>query len=348
MDWRRLDLFYLGQEPVTAWELLVFLASLAAVAGVAWGASWLLRKRLNFLDPDDRKASSRILFWILLVFGTLADLETLGVPVARPFLLDFSLLGLATFTAVVVAVLFGSYLVRKTTEQKLLVKTGLDPGARYAVARLLYYVLLAVGLVAALQTTGLELSSLTVAVGALSVGIGFGLQNIVNNFVSGLILLFERPIQVGDWVEVGGASGRVTQIGARSVTILTGDSISVLVPNADFLSNQVINWSHGNPEVQVRVPVGVAYGTDLDHATEVLLRVARRSELVLASPQPQVQVSSFGDSAVNLDLAVWIDIRVTVAGRVRSDLNRDIYAEFRESGVEIPFPQRDVHLKSPK
>lgn len=241
MDWSSFELFTVAGDPVTSGELGVFALSLAAVAAVAQGLGWLLCRRLTFLEPADRNTASRLLFWILLVFGILAGLETLGVPVSRPVLLEFSPLGMATFVTLLVVVVFGSHLVRKTAEQKLLVRTRLDPGARYAVARILYYVLLGVGLVATLQTTGLQLSSLTVAVGALSVGIGFGLQNIVNNFVSGLILLFERPIQVGDWIEVEGTSGRITQIGARSVTVLTNDNISILVPNGDFLSNQVVN-----------------------------------------------------------------------------------------------------------
>lgn len=346
LDWSNFELFSLAGDPVTSGELGLFALSLLAAVAVAWGLGWLLCRRLTFLEPADRNTASRLLFWIFLVFGVLAGLETLGVPVSRPALLEFSPVGIATFVTLLVTVVFGSYLVRKTAEQKLLVKTGLDPGARYAVARILYYVLLGVGLMATLQTTGLQLSSLTVAVGALSVGIGFGLQNIVNNFVSGLILLLERPIQVGDWIEVEGTSGRITQIGARSVTVLTNDNISILVPNADFLSNQVINWSHGTPEVRIRLPIGVAYGTDLDHATAALLRVAKESPHVLDKPEPSVLVDSFGDSSVDLELAVWIDIRSAALRRVRSDLNRDMYREFRESGVEIPFPQRDVHLKS--
>lgn len=346
LDWSSFELFTVAGDPVTSGELGFFALSLAAVAAVARGLGWLLCRRLTFLDAADRNTASRLLFWILLVFGLLAGLETMGIPLSRPVFLEFSPLRMTTFVTLLIVVVFGSYLVRKTAEQNLLVRTRLDPGARYAIARIVYYILLGVGLIATLQTTGLQLSSLTVAVGALSVGIGFGLQNIVNNFVSGLILLLERPIQVGDWIEVEGTSGRITQIGARSVTVLTNDNISILVPNADFLSNQVVNWSHGTPQVRIRLPIGVAYGTDLDHASAVLLRVATGSPHVLETPEPTVLVESFGDSSVNLELAVWIDIRSAALRRVRSDLNRDLYREFREAGVEIPFPQRDVHLKS--
>lgn len=229
---------------------------------------------------------------------------------------------------------------------RLLARTAMHRGLQYAIGRMTYYALLVLGLMIALQTSGIEMGSLTVILGALGVGIGFGLQNIVNNFVSGLILLVERPVQVGDWIEVAGTGGQVQRIGARSTTIVTSDNITRIIPNADLVTQQIINWSHGDPKVRFRIPVGVAYGSDTRRVQEALLEVARDHPSVLRNPTPTVFFAGFGDSSLNMELAVWTIEMAKEPYRFRSELNFAIDAAFRRHGIQIPFPQRDVHFKS--
>ena len=203
----------------------------------------------------------------------------------------------------------------------------------------------------ALSIAGVTFQNLAIIAGALSVGIGFGLQNIVNNFVSGLILLFERPIRTGDWIVVGGVEGHVRRISIRSTQIETFDHADVIVPNSDLISGNVTNWMLRDNYGRVRIPVGVAYGSDTQRVKEILLRVAREHPLVVSNSRvvsdPYVLFLSFGDSSLNFELRAHVrhvDRRLTVL----SDLNFAIDDAFREAGVEIPFPQRDLHIIQPK
>ena len=257
-----------------------------------------------------------------------------------------SLAALALFLCAVVLVVVFARAVGSLIGTRLLARAGMDRGLQYAVGRMVYYALLVLGLMIALQTSGIEVGSVTVILGALGVGIGFGLQNIVNNFVSGLILLVERPVQVGDWIEAGGIGGRVEHIGGRSTRIVTSDNITMIIPNADLVTQHIINWSHGDPKVRFRIPVGVAYGSDIARVRQALLEVAADHPGVLPDPPPTVFFHGFGDSSLNMELAVWTRDMVQTPLRFRSDLNFAIDAVFRRHGVQIPFPQRDLHVKS--
>lgn len=257
-------------------------------------------------------------------------------------------ISLASLTVMLV-VLVGIFVVARglgtLVGSRLLARTAMDRGLQYAIGRMTYYLLLVLGLLIALQTSGIEVGSLTVVLGALGVGVGFGLQTVVNNFVSGLILLVERPVQVGDRIEVGGTGGRVERIGGRSTTIVTSDNITLIIPNADLVTQPIINWSHGDPRVRFRIPVGVAYGSDIPRVREALLEVAAAHPGALTDPAPTVFFAGFGDSALNLELVVWAREMVQAPLRFRSDLNFAIEAAFRTHGIQIPFPQRDLHFK---
>ena len=257
-----------------------------------------------------------------------------------------SLVKLVLFLAFLTIVIVLARTVGGLVGSRLLERTGVDPGLRYAIGRMTYYALLVLGLMVAFQTSGVEVGSLAVVLGALGVGVGFGLQNIVNNFVSGLIVLAERAVQVGDWIEGAGREGRVERIGARSTSIVTSDNITIIIPNADLVSQHIINWSHGDPKVRFRIPVGVAYGSDILRVREVLLEVASAHPAVLRNPLPMVFFSGFGDSSLNMELAVWTTEMTKTPYRFRSDLNFAIDEAFRRHGIQIPFPQRDVHIKS--
>ncbi|HEY9639679.1 MAG TPA: mechanosensitive ion channel domain-containing protein, partial [Coleofasciculaceae cyanobacterium] len=207
------------------------------------------------------------------------------------------------------------------------------------------YSLISIGTLIVLQIWGLDISSLTILVSALGVGIGFGLQDIAKNFGSGLVLILERPIQVGDFVEIGSFKGTVERIGGRSTEIRTLDHVSIIVPNSRFLSEEVINWSHHNPVSRLHLPVGVAYHSDPQIVRTVLLEAAQSHTDVLQSPLPQVFFTGFGDSALNFDLLVW----TTQPSRqfiLKSDLYFRIFELLQERQIEVPFPQRDLHLRS--
>lgn len=247
------------------------------------------------------------------------------------------------FVIVLVITSFMARAVRTLMSQRWL--TRMEPAPRYVLARILQYVVWLIGFVIALEALGFSLTTLTVVAGALGVGIGFGLQSVVGNFVSGVVLLFEQPIRIHDRVTVESVEGNVVGINFRSTTIVTNDNISIIVPNSQFINNSVINWSHGDPKVRIHVPVGVAYGSDVALVTETLLAVARETEGVLERPEPEVRFKEFGDSSLDFELLVWTD-KAPLHLQLKSRLNYGIDAAFRRNGIQIPFPQRDVHLKS--
>lgn len=245
-------------------------------------------------------------------------------------------------------VLAAEYLLRRYFTKRLLKRTRLDASLQYGIARIGGYVFILLGFYVALTALGINLSSLAVVAGAIGVGIGFGLQNIIHNFVSGLIILIERPIALGDRIEVAGVAGNVTRIRLRSTEIVTNDNISIIVPNSDFITHPVTNWSHGDPRVQIRIPVGVAYGTDVEQLRTVLLGVAAEHPKVLKLPEPTVFFDRFGDSALQFELGVWTSEMAHSPRRFRSELNFAIERKLREHHIQIPFPQRDLHLRSGK
>lgn len=229
---------------------------------------------------------------------------------------------------------------------RLLSTSRVDIGVRHAVASMVRYAVITIGMLIILQTAGIDLSTLTVLAGALGIGIGFGLQNITNNLVSGIILLFERPIKVGDRIEVGEVHGDVVKISPRATTVVTNDNIAIIVPNSDFITGRVTNWSYTDRDVRFYVPVGVSYGTDPEKVSRILLDVASAHAGVLKQPKPDVLFEEFGESSLNFVLRVWTREFITTPGVLRSQLNFMISRSFKEHGIEIPFPQRDVHIRS--
>ena len=222
---------------------------------------------------------------------------------------------------------------------------ALPRGIPHTISTSVHYAIMLFGLLLGVGFMGINLSSFAFIIGALGVGIGFGLQNLVNNFVSGLILIFERPIQVGDIIEVGTLIGRVTHIGIRTSRVRTFSGSEVIVPNGDLASNQVINWTLSDRRRRLEIEVGVAYGSNADQVTAVLYEVVSADEEVLADPEPMVVFEEFGDSSLNFRIYIWIgdfDVGFSTRHRLTSAIN----AAFVESGIEIPFPQRDLHVKT--
>ncbi len=245
-------------------------------------------------------------------------------------------------------IIFLSKLLSRLVVERLLQKYGTEKGVSHAIGTIFRYIFVFIGLMVVIQSTGIDLSALTVLAGALGVGIGFGLQNVTNNFISGIIILFERPIKVGDRVELPeleNLTGDVVNISARSTTINTNDNITIVVPNSKFVSDTVINWSYNDASVRFNIPVGVSYKEDPEEVKQILIDVAKAHPGVLVNPSPDVLFDEYGDSSLNFLLRVYTNEYSRTPRVLKSDLYYAIFKKFKEKGIEIPFPQHDVYIK---
>lgn len=258
---------------------------------------------------------------------------------------EISISSVVIFIFILIIFIFFSRLLKNRLLNKILSKFNLEEGFQFTFLRITHYLIISIGIIVAFQFVGIDLSGLAVILGFLSVGIGFGLQNITSNFIAGLILLFERPIKVGDRVTVGNTEGDVVNIHIRSTTIKSLNNISIIVPNSEFISSSVINWSHSDKKIRVDLNVGVSYNSDLDLVLKVLKGVALAHPEIINQPEPEVHLRNFGDSSWDMQLRFWIE-NPKRHYYVRSDVNCEIVREFRKNKIEIPFPQRDLHVRS--
>jgi small-conductance mechanosensitive channel len=234
--------------------------------------------------------------------------------------------------------------IRRIMRDVLFKHSGLEHGLQESIITITSYLTWALGIVVALNVIGISSTSFAVVFGALSIGLGFGLQQIFNNFVSGIILLIERPIQVGDVVEIGGLRGVVKKINVRATVVQTFDNTSFIIPNSEFISGKVVNWSFQDPTVRISIDVGVAYGSDVDLVRKTLLETAAMHSKVIREPAPDVLFKDFGDSALIFRLRFYTHVKDALS--VETEVRFLIYKLFNERGIEIPFPQRDIHIKS--
>jgi small-conductance mechanosensitive channel len=239
-------------------------------------------------------------------------------------------------------------LLRRTLARRVFPRAHIDQETGRALASVIMYAFFVLGTLVGFQAVGIDLSTLTVLFGALGVGIGFGLQTIAANFIAGIIILFERPIRIGDRIQLGDLHGRVVRIRARATEVVTNDGIAVIVPNSEFISSRVVNWSHGDDKIRVRVPVGVAYGSDVNQVRAALLEAAASVGATLPEPAPKVRLKGFGPSSLDFELLGWTTELLQARGEFQSRLNLAIHESLRQHAIQIPFPQRDVHVRLPE
>jgi small-conductance mechanosensitive channel len=264
----------------------------------------------------------------------------------------FSIATLTLGLLVLLAAVAVSRYLRSFIERRMAHHKHLDPGVQFTILRLVHYVVIAVGLIVALRI-GVEadFTSLAVAFTALSIGIGFGLQFIAGDIASGFIILFERPVRVGDYITIPGPDGKLTEglvrsINLRTTIVMTNDNVASVVPNSKIVNQNFLNWTYNRERrVRIAVPVGVSYGADPDHVTATLLRAAEGVQFVLEEPKPTVQFMEFADSSLNFRLLAWSD-KPRRHLLVKSALRYRIHRLFKEEGIEMPFPQRDLHIRT--
>jgi small-conductance mechanosensitive channel len=316
---------------LTAWVIIRLSSSLVrdpvwskAVAITAWTIAALtilklLQPTITLLDQLAVSMGGLRISALLVIKGMLA----LAV-----------LLGLATFAS-------------RMLERRIKGAPNLTPSVQVLFSKLLKIVLVTIAVVVALSSVGIDLTAFAVFSGAVGVGVGFGLQKVVANLISGVILLLDRSVKPGDVIAVGETYGWIDSLGARYVSVVTRDGIEHLIPNEDLIANRVENWSYSNNLLRLRIPVGIAYDSDLRQASRLCLDAARSTGRVLAEPAPVCLVKGFGDSSVDLELRIWIRDPTNGTSNVKSEVLLNVWDRFHEHGIEIPFPQRDLHIRSP-
>src|SRR6266571_676491 len=345
-------LFYIGHHYVTVLGLIALVGFFAFGLIIArFLQSQIVRRFFSRFKVETNFIAivTTILSVAAIVFFTITAVNAAGVPLpwAAPLpALNLSLFQIFLLIALLVAVFWFSSRTKRFLFNRFLSRSCFDRALQHSIAQIVGYIVLIVGIFIILENAGIHLAALTVFAGAVGVGVGFGLQNIASNFISGLVILAERPITIGDRVEVAGITGQVQQIRARSTVIRTNDNITMIVPNTKFIDSPVTNWTYGDPRVRFRIPVGVAYGSDIAKVREALLAAGGENPNTLKDPAPSVFLQKFGDNSIDFELVVWSSEMSARPSRYRSDLNFAIEQKFREAGIEIAFPQRDLHIRS--
>ncbi len=288
-----------------------------------------------------------LLVSILSLLGLLGPIErVLSFPVAVVGQTSLSLWIFIKAALVILAFILFSRLLRAWLDYKVYPHTGVEEGLAYAINTFLNYLFLALGILFSMRAVGLDLRVLIVLAGAMGIGIGLGLQNVAANLVSSFILVFGRRIKKGDWIQVGDTVGSVREVRLAATRIWTRDNIEYLVPNSTLTSSMITNYSLSDPLIRIHVPVGVSYKSDPGLVSDILLKAASENKNVSKQREPRVWFTQYGDSSLNFELLVWIDIRQVSRKAIRSELYYTVFEAFAEAGIEIPFPQRDIHIRS--
>lgn len=350
----------LGQLLLT--KIWFTLAALMVIILLYHALSSGLRRWAEKLDISDESAQflvrslKTMLLYATVVVSVIVVLNLLGLlgPLRR--MMSFSIFHLGETQLslwiilkailILVGFIFASRLLQAYLDYKVYPPLGIDPGLGYALNTFFKYVSLAIGFIISLKIVGLDLKFLLVFAGAIGIGVGLGLQNMAANIISGFTIIFGGKIRKGDWIEAGDTLGTVTDIYLRATKVRTRDNIEYIVPNSELISNTIVNYSLSSPMVRIELPVGVSYGADPRVVERILLEAAEKEPLVSKSKKPVVRFTEYGDSAINFELLIWIDVRTVARRKVRSALYFAIFEAFQKAGIEIPFPQRDIHIRS--
>ncbi|MEM6265036.1 MAG: mechanosensitive ion channel domain-containing protein [Bacteroidota bacterium] len=329
---------------------LVFIA-LGAWIGILLAKRWVLRK-LATRTPRAQK-SRQALFsfvrYLILLTAVATALFSLGIDLNRSLFrvnkFDLTLSSLLQIAVILMVARLSIELVQRFVLAGKVSTDRLDEGRRYAVFQIFKYLTYVLAILLSLSSVGLDINVLIASSAALLVGLGFGMQGIFNDVISGIVILFEGTIEVNDIVDVGGLVGRVKEIRLRTTEIETKDSVGIIVPNSKFTGDNVINWSHTATETRIRVSVGVSYDSDVQTVKRVMIECAQNHGDILKYPKPTVFFQEFADSSLNFDLVFWI-IKNFETERIQSDIRYAIFAAFKKQNIQIPFPQRDLHFIS--
>ncbi|MDA0240121.1 MAG: mechanosensitive ion channel [Proteobacteria bacterium] len=315
---------------LTAWVVIRLASTLIrdktwsnTVSTIAWFIAAL--NILNLLDPTIKVLDDAAF--------TLGDVSISALTVIKGVLALAVLLWMAT-------------IISGMMERRISRSANLTPSVQVLFSKLLKVVLIAVAVVIALSSVGIDLTAFTVFTGALGVGVGFGLQKIVANLISGILILMDKSIKPGDVIEVGGTYGWVNSLGGRYASVVTRDGIEHLIPNEELITQRVSNWTHSSSQIRLKIPVGISYNADVRKAIELCIEAANEVERILSEPKAACLVKGFGDSSVDLEIRVWINDPKNGVSNVKSAVLLIVWDKFHEHGIEIPFPQRDLHIKS--
>jgi small-conductance mechanosensitive channel len=316
---------------ITAWVVIRLTTTL--VRDRAWSrfiaiAAWTVAA-LNILNLLDQ--TTALLDRIAL---TLGGLRISALTIIEAALSLAVLLWLATMAG-------------RLMERRITTLPNLTPSLQVLLSKLLKIVFVGLAVIVALNSVGIDLTAFAVFTGALGVGIGFGLQKPMSNFVSGVMLLLDKSVKPGDVISVGESYGWVSSLGARYVSVVTRDGTEYLIPNEDLITHQVVNWSHTSSQVRLKIPIGISYNADVHKACALCREAAAETRRVLKEPAPACLLLGFGDSSVELELRIWIQDPKNGVRNVKSDVLLLVWDKFHAHGIEIPFPQRDLHLKTP-
>ncbi len=340
-----------------------------AIAGVYVGFSLIyhtLMKRFqkwsDGVELSDEKTHTLIrslkmlMFYVTIILAILVMMNLLGVMAPIRKIMSFSIISiggsilslwvLLEASLMLAAFFYASRLLCAYLGYKVYPSIGIEPGLAYAIDTFLRYFLLFLGAMIALEIVGFDLRSLMVFAGAVGIGIGLAMQNLASSLISGFVIIFGGKIRKGDWLDISGTIGEVTDIYLRETNVRTRDNIEYLVPNSALISNTIVNYSLSSPIIRIRVPFGVSYAADPHEVSRLSISVAEKEPLVNAAKKPVVWFAGYGDNAINFNLLVWMDIRSESADHVRSRLYFALFDAFRAAGIEIPFPQRDLHIRS--
>jgi len=313
-------------------------------------AAWIIIRFVTALLQDSRW--SRLIAGVVWIVAALHILELLDPSIALLDRLGVDLGGIRISVLVVLkGVIVLTVLLRlamaasRILEKRIHTFQELTPSVQVLLSKALKATLLVIAVMVAMGSLGINLSAFAFVGGAIGFGVGFGLQKVVSNLVSGIILLMDKSIKPGDVIEVGNSYGRIESLGARYVSVLTRDGFEYLIPNEDLITHQVINWSFSNNLVRLKIGVGVSYDSDIHQVMDLMIRTAAAIPRVLERPAPSCRLNDFGDSSVDLELRLWISDPANGISNVRSDVRLASWDAFKEHGIEIPFPQRDVHVK---